>query len=72
MFEERAIASPLALADILEYYVKDAVLMGYPGMEGGKVIHCNLGAVSISKSSGRKEGAWAFIQMNLQISPSNS
>ncbi|MCI9437865.1 MAG: hypothetical protein HFH85_11965 [Lachnospiraceae bacterium] len=65
MFEERAIASPLALADILEYYGKDAVLMGYPGMEGGKVIHCNLGAVSISKSSGRKEGAWAFIRFLL-------
>ena len=65
MIQEVTLTSPLSLADIQEYYGENIVFMGYPGMQGAKVIHANFDAVSINKSSGHKDGAWAFIRFLL-------
>ncbi len=61
------IRNPLDLPDILRYYGENSEVYGYPAAEGSSAFsEFTHGALSISATSGNKEGAWAFLKFLLE------
>lgn len=62
----RIIDDPVDLPDFRRYYGENIVFLGYPMTDGSEVsIEFEPGGLSISATSGHKEGAWAFLKFLL-------